>query len=79
MKYEFPPDVKQLVRERMASGQYASEDDVLREALQALAEEEADVIAIRQAVAEMDMGDEGIPLDEAFETIRRKHGLADST
>ncbi len=62
----------------MASGHYASEDDVLREALQALVEEEADIQAIRQAVAEMDAGDERVPLDEALESIRGKHRLADS-
>ena len=33
MAYQFPPDVEQLVREQMAHGGYASEDDLLRDAL----------------------------------------------
>lgn len=36
MVYRFPPDVEQQIQERLASGRYASEDDVLREALEAL-------------------------------------------
>ena len=36
MKYELPPDVEQQVRQRVASGQYANEADVLRNALAAL-------------------------------------------
>ena len=32
-----------------------------------------------EAVAGMDAGDEGIPLDQAMADIRRRHGLADST
>ena len=73
MAYQFPPDVEQLLRDRMASGNYASEDEVLREALHALAEEEQDLQAIRQALAEMKAGDEGIPLDEAVQRIRSGH------
>lgn len=37
MGYSLPPDVEQLVRGYMDSGQYSSEDDVLRDALRALA------------------------------------------
>jgi hypothetical protein len=37
-----------------------------------------DVEAIRQAVADMDAGDKGIPLDEAFANLRRKYGLGDA-
>ncbi len=33
MSYQFPPDVEKLVRDHMATGAYASEDEVLREAL----------------------------------------------
>jgi putative addiction module CopG family antidote len=72
MAYQFPPDVEQLLRDRMASGNYASEDEVLREALQALAEDEQDLQAIRQALAEMEAGDEGTPLDEAVQRIRNQ-------
>jgi Arc/MetJ-type ribon-helix-helix transcriptional regulator len=33
MSYQFPADVEKLVRDHMAAGGYASEDEVLREAL----------------------------------------------
>lgn len=36
MTYQLPSDVEQLVKQYMASGAYASEDDVLRDALGAL-------------------------------------------
>jgi Arc/MetJ-type ribon-helix-helix transcriptional regulator len=38
MGYQFPPDVEKLVRGHMAAGGYASEDEVLREALLAFGE-----------------------------------------
>lgn len=34
--YQFPPDVDRFVKERIASGNYTSEDDVLRDAMVAL-------------------------------------------
>jgi len=71
MTYAFPPDVEQLVAGRMAAGGYATEDDVLRDALRALAEEEEDLAAVREAIAEYRAGDPGLPLDEAFDLVRR--------
>jgi putative addiction module CopG family antidote len=70
MPCAFPPDLRDLIGEQMASGNFASEDDLLRSALQALAEDEQDLIAIREAVAEWESGDEGIPLQQAFAMIR---------
>ena len=75
MAFPFPPDLQQFVRERMASGKYASEEELLRDAFLALAEEEEDVAAVREAVAQWQAGDPGVPLDRAVETIRRKHGI----
>ena len=73
MHYQFPPDVERLIRDRMASGKYATEDELLREALLALTEEEEDLDAIREAIAEMDSGDNGVPLDEVVHRIRSDH------
>ncbi|HEY5316142.1 MAG TPA: type II toxin-antitoxin system ParD family antitoxin [Pirellulales bacterium] len=70
MSYAFPPDLHQLVEARLASGLYATEDEVLRDALRALAEEDEDLIAVREAVAEWRAGDMGIPLAEALEQVR---------
>ena len=43
MPYAFPPALQALVGEQMASGKYASEDELLQSALHALAEEEQDL------------------------------------
>ena len=48
MTYAFPPDLRELVGEQMASGKYASEDELLRHALRALSEEEEDLAAVVQ-------------------------------
>ena len=44
MPYQFPPDLDKLVREQMATGDYRSEDDVLRDALIALEEHRCVVV-----------------------------------
>ena len=73
MPFSFPPDLNALVEEHMASGKYVSEEDLLRSALRALADEEADVSSVREAIADWRSGDPGIPLDAAVEVIRAKH------
>ena len=75
MAYRFPPDLRSLVSEQMASGKYASEDELLRRALRALAEEEQDLDAVRESLAEWHAGDLGIPLSDAFDEVRLRHGL----
>lgn len=70
MPYRFPPDLEKLVSDRMASGRYETEDDLLRDALQALVEEESDLEALREAIEAFENGDEGVPLDEAIASIR---------
>ncbi|MEQ8785739.1 MAG: type II toxin-antitoxin system ParD family antitoxin [Pirellulaceae bacterium] len=71
MSYSFPPDVRQLVDLRLLSGQYGSEDDVLRDALRALVEEDEDLAAVREAIAAWRAGDKGTPLAQAIDEIRR--------
>ena len=75
MTFPFPADLQDFVRERMATGRYGSEEDLLRDAFQALAEEEEDLGAVREALAEWRAGDDGVSLDDAVEGIRRKHGI----
>jgi Arc/MetJ-type ribon-helix-helix transcriptional regulator len=70
MSYSFPPDVEKQMRDRLASGQYASEDDVLRNALSALAWEEHEASAVLEAVAALESGEKGIPLADAIAQIR---------
>ena len=75
MPYTFPPDLQRQVNERMASGRYATEDDVLRDAFDSLTWEEQELQAVMQAVEALDNGDDGLPLDIAFDHLRRKHGI----
>ncbi|HND51879.1 MAG TPA: type II toxin-antitoxin system ParD family antitoxin [Pirellulaceae bacterium] len=70
MSYSFPPDVQQLIDVQLASGRFASEDDVLREALRALQPFEDETAAIQAAIDDWQNGDEGLPIDEAFNNIR---------
>lgn len=79
MPYQFPLDLQEIVGEQMESGEYTSEDELLRDALRALAEEQEDLAAVREAIAEWRAGDQGIPLDAAFSAIRSKHQLGDHT
>ena len=62
----------------MASGKYASEDEVLRSALNALAEGEQDLAAVREFLAEWRAGDPGVLLEDAFDAIRGRHGLGEA-
>ncbi|MBA3315818.1 MAG: type II toxin-antitoxin system ParD family antitoxin [Planctomycetota bacterium] len=79
MPYKFPSDVQELVSHCMAGGDYASEDDVLREALRALTDEEEHLRFVRDAVAERQAGDEGVPLEDAFASIRSKYAVTPET
>ena len=73
MPYQFPLDLQDLVGEQMQLGEYSSEDDVLRDALRALAEEREDLAAIREAITEWRAGDDGLEVSEAFAQVRSKH------
>ena len=78
MAYPFPPDVKELVDERLATGQYRSEDDVLRDALQALKWRSAETAAIAEGVEDMEAG-RYRPLDQVDADLRRKHHFPQDT
>jgi Arc/MetJ-type ribon-helix-helix transcriptional regulator len=69
MPYSFPPVVAALVQQQMATGRFSSEDQVLREALERLAddtiESDEDLPAILEGLEEVDRGVAGIPLEEA--------------
>jgi len=42
MSYQIPPDIEERLKARMSDGRYQSEDDVLREAMNALDQLEQD-------------------------------------
>ena len=70
MAYSFPSDVQQLIESHLATGRYSTQDDVLRDALRALTEEEQDLDAVREPIDEWRAGDRGTPLNEAIGQIR---------
>ena len=70
MPYQLSADIERLVEDRIATGAYTSVDQVLRAALEALQQSDADLAQIREAVGEWQAGDEGLPLKDAFQLIR---------
>ncbi|MCA9211868.1 MAG: type II toxin-antitoxin system ParD family antitoxin [Planctomycetales bacterium] len=76
MSYQFPPDLEELIRKQMATGEYGSEDDVLREALRSLDIQRDDWDAIQAALKTLDAGETGVSLDDAFRQVRDRNGVA---
>jgi len=74
MTYPLPSDVQELVDAQLMTGQYASEEEVLRDAMRALAEQQEDLTAIRDALEEWRSGDDGTPVAEVFDRLR--HGAS---
>ena len=72
----YPPLVEEVVRQKMASGRYESEEQLLLHALDLLDDEEDDAQAIQEALDSLDRGEPGVPLDEAFQKLRQKYGLS---
>lgn len=68
-----PPDIKQRIRERIAQGNYANEDEVFRDALEAISARNADMAAVRAGIEDMEAG-RMRPIKEVAEDVRRKHG-----
>lgn len=75
MEYQFPPEVDSLVRSQMATGRYATEDELLKDALLTLSEREETLGDIRAGIEDMEAG-RIRPLDDVADDIRRKHGFA---
>ena len=73
MSHQFPPDVEQRIRQQMTEGNYESEDELFRAALDALATRNEDLAAIQAGVADMEAG-RMRPLTDAADDIRTKYG-----
>lgn len=76
MTYHFPADVEERVQTRMATGRYATEDEVLRDALDTLDTLEADAGEVQMAIDAVKEGDAPVPLARAFDALRKKYDLA---
>ena len=74
MSHDLSAEVKQLVAEKMASGKYASEDDLLFQALQTLSDYD-DVIRDVELGVEDEQAGRTIPLRDVDAQLRRKYSL----
>ncbi|MDA1056122.1 MAG: type II toxin-antitoxin system ParD family antitoxin [Planctomycetota bacterium] len=54
MPYQLPPDIQQSIQAQIASGEFASEDEVLREAMATLESRQRGLHQLRQMVADAD-------------------------
>ena len=75
MTYSFPSDLAHWVKARMATGRYACEDDLLREAKEALESQEHVLDDIRQGFEDLEAG-RYRPLREIDAEFRKKHNIA---
>ena len=74
MPYNLPPDVRDQIRQQIATGQYGSEDDVLRAALQALSLRHDELAAIQAGIDDMNAG-RLRPFEDVDADIRRQFGF----
>jgi len=73
MSYPFPPEIKQLIDQNMATGIYSDENDVLEAALHVLSNYNATIADIRQGVQDYEQGG-GQTLTDAMADIRGQLG-----
>ena len=74
MTYPFPPELDRLVRQKLASGDYTSEDEVLLEAMHALVDRDEAIAGIQEGIKHMDAG-RTRPLSEIDVELRNKHNI----
>jgi putative addiction module CopG family antidote len=74
MPYEFPTDLRQRIEAQIATGEYANENDVLRDAIRALEREKQDIAAIRAGIEDMEAG-RYRAFDAADAELRKKHNI----
>jgi Arc/MetJ-type ribon-helix-helix transcriptional regulator len=75
MAYRFPPELAELVEKHLATGEYSSEDEVLLHAMRSLEAQRDDWAAIEKSLTTLEQGDQGVSLNEAFDTIRKGHNI----
>ncbi len=75
MSYQFPADIVELVQKQLATGEYVSEEEVLRDALRTLDADRQEWAAIQEGLATLEQGHGGISLQDAFDSIRTKYSV----
>jgi putative addiction module CopG family antidote len=74
MSVDLSPEVWNEIQRQLASGSYASPDEVLRDALAALRSRDEEVFAIQEAIEEMEAG-RGRPFREFDREFRERNRL----
>jgi len=74
MSIDLSPDIWNEIQRQVATGMFASPDDVLREALAALRDREQEVIAIQEGIDDMEAG-RVRPIHEFDREFRQRNGL----
>lgn len=69
MSYAFPPEIRQLINQNLATGIYASEEQVLQAALHALSDYHSTIDDIRHGMIDHEKG-LGQPLPQALAEVR---------
>ena len=73
---ELSPQLEALLQKQLASGDYATKEDVLLAALQSLDSQSEDWAAVNEALQTLEAGDPGLSLDEAVQEVRRRNNVA---
>jgi putative addiction module CopG family antidote len=74
MSVDLAPDVWDEIQRQLASGSFASTDEVLREALTALRSREEEVYAIQEGIEDMEAG-RVMPLRQFDREFRQRNAL----
>jgi Arc/MetJ-type ribon-helix-helix transcriptional regulator len=75
MSDHLPTDVTRTIEALLASGKYASQDEILRDAFDALRQRDEDLAAIRAGIADMEAGRHR-PFAECDAAFRARHNIA---
>jgi putative addiction module CopG family antidote len=75
MSYQLPSDLAQTIQSLLATGKYVSQDDVLRNALEALQQRDEDLAAITAGIADMEAG-RYRPFAEIDAEFRQRHNTS---
>ncbi len=74
MSVDLSPDIWNEIQRQVATGVFATPDDVLREALAALRDREREVLAIQEGIDDMEAG-RMRPIREFDREFRQRNGL----
>ncbi len=74
MPNALPPDLHSLIQKHLALGNYASEEDVLRDAMQALDRQREIMEDIEVGLADLEAG-RGRSLEDIDAQLREKHNI----